>query len=159
MIARSRVNSTPFWRAINSKAGVLVAGLLLVGACGSGGGSDAGVGVSIEIRHTEPLRSQAPVRWSLVLRNDTPNRLDLEFPSGKDGDVVLSQGGAERYRWSTGRVFTTAVRELSMGPNETRTFALEDPKLPVPPGDYQLVATLAAAKEVPPVEKDVTVTG
>ena len=139
-------------------AAVAVAVLGGAGACGDGGGPDgAGVGVSLELRHTDPLRAGQPVRWTLVVRNDTPNRLDLEFPSGKDGDVVLRRGAEERYRWSIDRVFTAAVRRLVIGPNETRTFALEDEALDVVPGDYELVATLAADKTVPPVARAVTV--
>ena len=138
---------------------VVLVAAMGAGACGGGGDSEAGVGVYLEVRHTEPLRSGAPVRWTLVLRNDTPNRLDVEFPSGKDGDVVLRQGGQGRYRWSDGRMFTTVVRPMSLGPNESLTFALEDERLGVPPGEYVLVATLAASKKVPPLERTVTVTG
>ena len=134
-----------------------LAAILGAAGCGSDGTPEAGVGVSLEMRHTEPLRAGAPVRWTLVLRNDTPNRLALAFPSGKDGDVVLSRDGAERYRWSTERVFPAVVRELVVGPNETRTFPLEDEALDVEPGDYQLVATLAVDKVVPPLETTVTV--
>ena len=139
------------------RTAALLAALALT-ACGGGDGSDANIGVSLDVRHTEPLRTGEPVRWTLVLRNDRPARLELTFPSGKDGDVVLRQGGTERYRWSADRFFTEGVRELSVGPNETRTFALEDPEFAVPAGDYDLVATLASDKKVPPFEKKVTVT-
>ena len=136
-----------------------LAAVIGAGGCGSDGPPEAGVGVSLELRHTEPLRAGAPVRWSLVLRNDTPNRLALAFPSGKDGDVVLRRDGEERYRWSTDRVFPAVVRELLVGPNETRTFPLEDEALDVEPGQYELVATLSVDKVVPPLERTVTVVG
>ncbi|MGQ0521025.1 MAG: BsuPI-related putative proteinase inhibitor [Actinomycetota bacterium] len=153
MTGRLRVNSSPKWRAIYSGLVMLVA----AAGCGGGGEPGAGVGVSLEVRHSEPLRAGGPVRWTLVLRNDRPRQLDLEFPSGKDGDVVLLQGGRERYRWSTGRMFTAGVRPMSAGPNETLTFALEDPELAVEPGEYDLVATVATSEEVPPAERTVTV--
>ena len=133
--------------------------VVMAGGCGDSDSSDPGVGVSLEMRHTEPLRSGAAVRWTLVLRNDRPSRLDLEFGSGKDGDVVLLQGDQERYRWSSGRFFTEAVRKLALGANETRTFALEDPKLAVAPGQYDLVASLASKEKIPPVTKKVNVSG
>ena len=142
-------------------AAAALATVAVLGAagCGDGGGEmTAGVGVSLELRHTEPLRSGAPVRWTLVLRNDTPNQVDVRFGSGKDGDVVLRQAGEERYRWSRDRGFVSAVRDLRVGANETRTFAFED-TLAVPPGDYDLTATLATEKSVPPVTRPVTVTG
>ncbi|MGI8685927.1 MAG: BsuPI-related putative proteinase inhibitor [Acidimicrobiales bacterium] len=138
--------------------GLAVVGLLGPGAagCGSDGDGDkAPLGASLEMRHSEPLRSGAPVRWTLVLRNDTPNRVAIRFPSGKDGDIVLRQAGEERYRWSAGRMFTTAVRDFRVGADETRTFAMED-TLAVPAGDYELVATLATEKAVAPVRATVT---
>lgn len=143
-----------------SVAALALATVLATGTagCGDGGaGSKAKVGVSLELRHSEPLRTGATVRWSLVLRNDTLQRVALRFPSGKDGDVVLHQGGEERYRWSADRVFTTAVRDLRVGPGETRTFALEDPAFAVPVGDYDLVATLATELIVLPVERRITI--
>lgn len=153
MTPRPRGSRSP-WRGLLYSGVVL---LVLAAGCGGGGESGAGVGVSLELRHSEPLEAGAPVRWTLVLRNDRPRPLDLEFPSGKDGDVVLLQGGTERYRWSTGRMFTAGVRPMSAGPNETLTFALEDPELTVGPGDYDLVATVATSEEVPSVERKVTV--
>lgn len=136
-----------------------VAVVLLAAGCG-GGGSGGGEGgrVSLELRSTEPLRSGAPVRWTLVLHNDRPEPLEVEFPSGQDGDVVLRQGGAERYRWSAEQVFTEVVRPMTIGANESRTFAMEG-DLTVPPGEYELEASLAAAVDVPPVKRTVTVEG
>ena len=136
---------------------LLLAALAVTAGCG-GGGPDAGVGVgvSLELRHTEPLRAGAPVRWTLVLRNDRPRGLEVAFPTGRDGDVVLSRHGDVRYRWSDGRRFTSAARPLVVGPDETRTFALEG-TLDVPPGDYDVVATLATDEAVPPAEATVSV--
>lgn len=144
-------------RALRPVAAVVA--LLAAGTagCGAGdGGEVAGVGVSLEVRHTEPLRAGAAVRWSLVLRNDTPRPLTLRFGSGQDGDVVLRQGGAERYRWSDGQAFTAVERALRVGAGESRTFAMEG-TLDVPPGDYDAVATLATDQPVDPVEERVTV--
>lgn len=138
-------------------AGMVIGPTAGCGPSDRGGGSAADVGVSLEMRHTEPLRSGAPVRWALVLRNDTPRRIDVRFPSAKDGDVSLRQGGKELYRWSTAVTFTDVVRDLRVGAGETRTFALEDPDLDVPAGDYDLVASLATEVAPPPAEQKVTV--
>ncbi|MDP9387369.1 MAG: BsuPI-related putative proteinase inhibitor, partial [Actinomycetota bacterium] len=116
----------------------------------------AGEGVSLDLRHTEPLRSGAPVRWSLVLRNGA-GPLDLVFGSAKDGDVVLRQDGAERYRWSAERFFAQVVRTVPVGAGETATFVLEDDALRVAPGRYDLEASLAAGAAVPPLTRTVTV--
>lgn len=139
-------------------AAAALATMVVLGTAGCGSdGNGAGVGISLEVRHTEPLEAGAFVRWTLVLRNDTPNPQLLRFGSGKDGDMVLRQGGEEKYRWSKGRMFTTAVRDLRVGANETRTFAMEDPALDVGPGDYALTATIATDKAVPPLTEKVTV--
>jgi hypothetical protein len=127
----------------------------------SGGAGDAAAGGDERLSlsfgfQPEPLQAGGPVSWSFSLTNVSDGAVGLTFQSGQDGDVVLSQGGQERYRWSAGRFFTQAVRTVELGPGETHHFALED-TLGVEPGAYDLVATVASDPSPAPVERTVTV--
>jgi hypothetical protein len=83
------------------------------------------------------------VGWTLTVRNEGA-AVTLEFSSGQNGDVVLSQEGVERYRWSAGRAFTQVFRQVPFGAGEVRSFQLSPARLDVAPGSYQLVASLSA---------------
>lgn len=150
---------------LRAAAAAAVAVALVATACGEGGGPAgraAGGGTdgpALSLRHTEPLRSGAPVRWTLVVANGGGAAVDLVFPSGRDGDVVLRQGGAERYRWSAERFFTQGVRTVRVEAGAGATFVLDDGPLRVPPGTYELVASLAARPRLAEVTRQVTVAG
>lgn len=105
----------------------------------------------------DPLRTGQPATWLLVVSNRGTERATLTFPSGQNGDVVLEQSGREAYRWSGGRFFTQAVRPVSLEPGGTETFTLEEERLGVEPGSYQLVATLRADPAPAPVRRSVSV--
>jgi hypothetical protein len=142
---------------------VFIAVVCLSGACG--GGDSAGHepspaspegGLALAVHHLEPLRSGAPVAWTLEVRNDGPRPVTLTFGTGKRGDVMLRQGPTEPYRWSRERVFTQALGQETLGPREARSYPLPD-RLDVPPGRYELVATLASDPAPPELTKTVTV--
>lgn len=145
-------------------AALAVAVGALLGACGDGGvpaGSDeqplgGGLGLSVAFE-PDPLRSGKAVTWTLVVRNDGVEAATLTFPSSKPGDVVLRRGGDEVYRWSDDRLFTQVVRKEVIGPNEERSYRLEEGALAVEPGTYDLVATLAAEPDPGPVRQRVDV--
>ncbi len=141
---------------------------LVMGACGSGedpsippppGSAPGEGGLTLSLVHTEPLRARAPVTWTLQLRNGGPGPVTLTFSSGQQGDVVLRQGGQERYRWSRGRAFTQVFGEVPLGPGEARSFELEDQRLGVEPGQYELVASVRSQPPPPEVSRTVTVSG
>lgn len=151
---------------------LVVTALVSLAACGgdsdearppqSGTGTTVpvpGGGLSLALRHPDPLRAGAPVTWTLAVRNDGPEAVTLTFSSGQRGDVVLLQAGSERYRWSRGRVFTQALAEMPLAPGEGRSFDLEDERLDVQPGQYELVASLASQPAPPPAARRVTIVG
>ena len=141
---------------------------LLIGACGRGeapsiapppGSAPAEGGLTLSLVHTEPLRARAPVTWTLQVRNGGPVPVTLTFSSGQQGDVVLRQGGQERYRWSRGRAFTQVFAEMPLGPGQARSVELKDPRLAAGPGQYELVASLKSQPAPPEVSRTVTVLG
>ncbi|HSH59129.1 MAG TPA: BsuPI-related putative proteinase inhibitor [Acidimicrobiales bacterium] len=148
-------------------ATVFVAAVLLVtSACGGGGKADAPVlepneeeGLSLTLSHSEPLRAKSPVTWTLGVRNAGPEPVTLTFSSGQRGDVVLLQGGAERYRWSMGKAFTQVFGEMTIGPGQVESFELKDDTLDVEPGQYELVASLKSQPSPTEVRQAVTVSG
>jgi hypothetical protein len=133
----------------------------------TGCGSDAGgrerqsgtqkEGLSLSVEFDEPIRSGRPVTWKLDVQNGGPGDVTLGFRSGKDGDVVLMQGGREAYRWSSTRYFSQALRQERLGAGEHRTFTLEEPALTAAPGDYELVAELDSEPAPPPERRSVKV--
>lgn len=130
---------------------------LVAGACGDDGGGEegggsggGGLGFAVAFEPDPPLAGK-PVIWSLTVRNQGGEAVTLTFPSGKRGDVVLEgDRNEEVYRWSDGRFFTEAVVRERLGPDQEVVYRLEEPSLSVEPGDYDLVATLAAEPEVGP---------
>lgn len=146
---------------------MLVAMMSLVAGCGGDGEEEQGSaptsagsgGVTLAVAsEPDPPVVGKPVTWSLTVANDGAEAVSLTFSSGKRGDVVLErEGGGEVYRWSDGRVFTEAVSKQEIGPGQEVVYQLEEPSLSVEPGDYTLVATLAAEPEVEPDRQQIQI--
>ncbi len=135
-------------------------GLVALGAVACGGddapapgGDGATIGtvvLSLAYEPDPPVTGGA-VTWTLTVRNDGEEPATLTFPSGKRGDVVLEdERRQEVYRWSGDRLFTEAVSKVELAPGQALPFTLEEAALSVPPGEYDVVATLAAEPEVGP---------
>jgi len=91
------------------------------------------------------------VTFAFTVDNAGDEPRDLTFRDGTTADVVVSEpgdgngpgAGAEVWRWSDGRMFTQAVRTVTLAPGESLTEELtwSDP----PTGTYTAEASLAAA--------------
>ena len=91
----------------------------------------------------EPMVSGDTVWWAFDLRNQGSTPMELQFSSGQHAEIVLAQDGVEKYRWSGGRAFTQAIENVTIKPGETWPVVVND-SLTVPPGDYDLTATITA---------------
>ena len=127
------------------------------GSHASGGVSSSGNGLSLTVGFEKPLRTGRPVTWTLELANRGKGPVDLRFSSGKEGDVVLLRGNTEVYRWSANRLFSQALREMSLAAGHSHTFKLEERALGVPAGDYELVAQLDSEPAPGPVRRSAEV--
>ena len=147
--------------------------LVAAAACGSGDepapevaagggqtGSQAADGVlALEVDLTAPLVAGAPVTWPLVVTNGTGAAVTLTFPSGQQGEVVLTApDGSEAYRWSEGMMFSQAITETEVAAGAEVGFELAGP-LAVEPGTYTLEASVPSEPAPDPVRREVTVTG
>lgn len=160
--------------------------VLLLAACGSSGSSSKGAGESSSStsstteRHavecgpdaaTPAERAQlrlalepsggsierGPVTWRLSVTNEADAEVTLVFASGQQGDVVLRNGADEVYRWSEGRMFAQMISCVTVAPGKTRTVELADHPLDVPPGTYDLEATLASTPAPTPIHRQLRV--
>jgi intracellular proteinase inhibitor BsuPI len=137
--------------------------LLALAACATGDGGkresqEGRTTLELEAHYSpDPLRSGEPATWLLVVTNRSSQAATITFSSGQNGNVVLEQGGREVYRWSSGKFFTQAVRPISIAPGASETFRLEEERLGLPPGRYQMVASLNADPAPAPARRDVSV--
>ena len=66
---------------------------------------------------------QGGVRFAFRVTNDTDKSIELDFGSGQTHDIaVLDSTGREVWRWSDGRLFTSAIRNHPLGADESMTF-------------------------------------
>jgi hypothetical protein len=71
--------------------------------------------------HVESYADSA--RFSLLVTNPADQPVELTYPTGQSFDFVVEQNGRELWRWSDDRVFTQAIRQETLGPEETLNFA------------------------------------
>jgi hypothetical protein len=71
---------------------------------------------------TRPKDDADKLRFSLNVRNNTSKMLELRFPDGQTHDFVVKDfAGKVVWRWSEGRMFTSAMRsETLKGKGETK---------------------------------------
>lgn len=101
----------------------------------------------VRVRFTmpvEPEQAGGMVWWVFDVTNLTEAPLDLTFGSGQRGEVILSSGGVERYRWSDEKVFTQAVEVQTAEPGASVPVVLND-SVQLPPGEYEVSATVTAS--------------
>jgi len=99
------------------------------------------------------------VRWGLAVTNRGDAPVTLVYPTSQDGDVVLRRDGAVAYRWSAGQAFAEGVRCQVLGAAQQYRVELGGVPLDVEPGDYTLVASLAASPTPAPARVEVTIVG
>ena len=70
---------------------------------------------------TRPKNDAEKLKFSLRVTNNTQKMLELRFPDGQTHDFVVKDfAGKEVWRWSEGRMFTSAMRsETLKGKGET----------------------------------------
>jgi hypothetical protein len=81
------------------------------------------------------------VRFAIEVANNSRKRVELNFPDGRTHDfVVLNEAGREVWRWSTGRMFTQAMRNRVLDVHDAVVY--DERWAPPAPGHYTLVASL-----------------
>lgn len=106
-------------------------------------GPELGFGVSLD-KTTYGPGQRVLVR--ITIRNTKNTPLELTFPSGQDFDVVIrNEKGEEVYRWSQGRVFTQAIRQVRIEGERNWSVAidLDQRFFDLVAGNYTLTANLA----------------
>lgn len=116
-----------------------------------------GGGVSLAVKFDQPLRTGSTPVWYLTVSNDGVDAT-LNFSSGQRGEVVLlAADDSEVYRWSAQRTFIQVISTESIPTADSLVYELDGTKLAVPPGEYEMVATVLSSPEISPVSQKVTV--
>jgi hypothetical protein len=84
------------------------------------------------------------VKFDLTVTNPGQRKVELTFPSGQTYDVVVyDAAGGEVWRWSTGQMFTQALRNKPLDAHESISYNATW-KHPVIHGSLVAVATLTS---------------
>jgi len=91
---------------------------------------------------TRPKDDADKLRFTLNVRNNTSKMLELRFPDGQTHDFVVKDfAGKEVWRWSKGRMFTSAMRSETLKGKEDTIYA-ESWSSKGQHGSFTAVATL-----------------
>ena len=82
-----------------------------------------------------------------LLTNSSVVPVELRFSSGQSADVILTDPATATvvYRWSDGRSFDQAIRDLTLQPGETARYVLDGEDLDLAAGAYDLESRLTAS--------------
>lgn len=145
------------------RARLLVALVLLTSACGDASRPLAETStdrLELEVVLTpDPLVGGREATFELHVTNTSDRRALLTFDTTQRGDVVLSTGDVEVYRWAARRVFAQEPHEVAFAPGQTVRFPLEEEPLPVAPGDYELMATVTGVPKLRTIRTAASVVG
>lgn len=87
-------------------------------------------------------RTDAGIVVTLTVENTDEQAVDLTFHDGQTIDATASVDGEQRWRYGEGRMFTQAIRTVTLDPGEQRRESVTWPD-PVP-GTYEVTAWLCA---------------
>ncbi|HTN80020.1 MAG TPA: BsuPI-related putative proteinase inhibitor [Acidimicrobiales bacterium] len=105
-----------------------------------------------------PLVSGKPAEFKVTVTNTTDAPVPLVFASSQQVDVLLSQGGTQKYDWAADRSFAQEIRCQTLdGGGSFSVQVSETNPLDVPPGDYTLTARSITAPYPPDFTAQVTV--
>ena len=91
---------------------------------------------------TRPKEDSEKLRFTLSVKNNTKKMLELRFPDGQTHDFVVKDfAGKEVWRWSEGRMFTSAMRSETLKGNGETAFE-ESWSTKGQHGSFTAVATL-----------------
>jgi hypothetical protein len=91
---------------------------------------------------TRPNDEADKLRFTLNVKNNTTKMLELRFPDGQTHDFVVKDfAGKEIWRWSKGRMFTSAMRSETLNGKEDTNYA-ESWSAKGQHGSFTAVATL-----------------
>ncbi|WP_435064740.1 BsuPI-related putative proteinase inhibitor [Halobaculum sp. EA56] len=80
---------------------------------------------------------------TLTVENAGTGTADLSFADGQRAEfVAVDADGREVWRWSEGRLFTTALGSETLAPGDAAEYGAEWPS--PPPGEYEVTGSLAA---------------
>lgn len=116
---------------------------LLVAGCASNSaaGDERVLDLEASSHPSRPVSGQ-PVRWVLELRNRSDEPVTVSFPTTQRGDVRLAEDGVDVYHWAERRAFSTVQDRVVVLGGDTVAFELGEPRLSVPPGEYEMLASV-----------------
>ncbi len=95
------------------------------------------------------------VRMTLQVTNATAGPLTVSFPSGQTYDFAVLRGGETLWQWSANKRWIQALRDETLAPGETRTYA--EPWVPEAPVRGELTARGWLTSSSHPVERTATI--
>lgn len=85
------------------------------------------------------------VHFVMRVTNNTAKKLELTFPSGQTHDITVVDGaGTEVWRWSTGQMFTQALRNQPLDPKAALSYSVHW-RRPRAHGPLTAIATLTSS--------------
>lgn len=98
------------------------------------------------LRATLDVVSGDPVRLTMTLSNEGDEPVALRFPTGQSAEFVVSDAtGEEVWRWSEGRMFTQALREETLDPDDRASY---EATWDAPEPDEYLARAILAAEDL-----------
>ncbi|WP_408009644.1 BsuPI-related putative proteinase inhibitor [Pseudalkalibacillus sp. A8] len=90
----------------------------------------------------------------IELKNETGKTQELQFSSGQQYDMwITDQDGKQVFHWGEGKMFTQALKTITIEPGQTETFEVDIPELE--PGTYKVKFKVTSK---PPIETTFTQT-
>ena len=94
---------------------------------------------------TDVSVSGEDVHFVMHVTNNTAKKLELTFPSGQTHDItVVDAAGTEVWRWSTGQMFTQALRNQPLDPRGALSYSVHW-RRPRAHGPLTAIATLTSS--------------
>jgi hypothetical protein len=111
------------------------------------------LGTTLDVNVNARDVNEESVKFALHVGNNTKKMIELRFPNGQTHEfVVLDSTGKEMWRWSSGRMFTQAMRNKLLKGREETVFE-ERWNTKGLRGTYTAIATLRSENH--PVETSV----